>query len=282
MISLYLFISLSVLLTTAFDLISRASLSKTRHEFAYTILWQLFSGFLSLLFLPFDTFTLNFNPHVFLLLAISVAFWALADAFLFSAYKYEEASILSAIFPLSYAFAFLISMLFFGALIRLSIVGGFLIIMAASFLIGFYKTKFRPSRGVAFAIFSSFFSGAALGFNSEVVKSFSIPLYMFVAYLFPALINFFVFLRPKVSELQHELQVQWKAILLNAVVIDISYFCLLKAFQIGNVPQVIPISATSTLLTALAAIVLLQEKKNIGIKIIAAALATLGVILIQL
>ena len=154
--------------------------------------------------------------------------------------------------------------------------------MLASFLIGFYKTKFRPSKGVVFALLCSFFTGAALGFNSEVVKSFSIPPYMFAAFIFLAVVNFFVFLRPKVSEMRYELKTQWKAILLNAVVMDASFFFLLKAFQIGNVPQIVSLSASSTLLTALAGIVILHEKKYAKLKIVAAGLATVGIILVQL
>jgi drug/metabolite transporter (DMT)-like permease len=122
----------------------------------------------------------------------------------------------------------------------------------------------------------------ALGFNSEVVKSFSIPPYMFAAFLFPAAANLFLFLRPKVAELRYELRVQWKAILLNAAVMDASFFFLLKAFQLGNVPQVVALSASSTMLTALAGIVLLKEDKHRTLKIVAAGLATLGVVLVQL
>jgi uncharacterized membrane protein len=124
--------------------------------------------------------------------------------------------------------------------------------------------------------------GAALGLNSEVVKSFSIPPYMFVAFLFPAAVNMLVFLRPKVVELRYELRMQWKAILLNAVVMDASFFFLLKAFQLGNVPQVVALSASSTMLTALAGIVVLKENKHMALKIVAAGLATLGVVLVQL
>src|SRR5207253_6869789 len=116
----------------------------------------------------------------------------------FSAFKHEEASVLSAIFPLSFVFTLVVSIAFFQPTIKLTVVVGFIIIMAASFLIGFYKTYFRPSKGVVFALLCSFFTGAALGFNSEVVKSFSIPPYMFAAFLFPAIVNLFVFLRPKV------------------------------------------------------------------------------------
>ena len=104
---------------------------------------------------------------------------------------------------------------------------------------------------------------------------------MFAAFLFPAAANLFIFLRPKVAELRYELKGQWKKILLNAAVMDASFFFLLKAFQIGNVPQVVALTASSTLLTALAGIVVLKEEKHTTLKIIAAVLATLGLILVQ-
>jgi len=282
MLLLGLCIVLAIGFTVGFNIISRVSLSKTKHEYAYTILWQLFCALLAPLFLPFDGFSINVNPHVLLLFGLSVALWALVDAFLFSAFKYEEASVLSAIFPLNFVFTFVISAVFFKAGIKPTIVVGFLIIMVASLLIGLYHTRFRPSKGIVFALLYSFFLGAALGLNSEVVKSFSIPPYMFVAFLFPAAVNMIVFLRPKVEELRYELRMQWKAILLNAAVMDASFFFLLKAFQLGNVPQVVALSASSTLLTALAGIVVLKENKHMTLKIVVAGLATLGVVLVQL
>jgi drug/metabolite transporter (DMT)-like permease len=282
MILLGLCIVFAIGFTVAFNVISRISLSTTKHEYAYTILWQLFCALLAPLFLLFDRFSISISPHVLLLFALSVALWALVDAFLFSAFKYEEASVLSAIFPLNFVFTFVVSVVFFKAGIKPMIVVGFLIIMASSLLVGVYHTRLRPSKGIVFALLYSFFLGVALGLNSEVVKSFSIPPYMFAAFLFPAAVNLFVFLRPNVSELRYELQVQWKAILLNAAVMDASFFFLLKAFQLGNVPQVVALSASSTLLTALAGIVILREDKHRTLKVVAAGLATLGVVLVQL
>ena len=104
---------------------------------------------------------------------------------------------------------------------------------------------------------------------------------MFAAFLFPAVTNLFIFLRPKVAQLRYELRVQWKKILLNAVVMDVSFFFLLKGFQLGNVPQVVALTASSTLLTALVGVVVLKEEKHTTLKIIAAVLATLGLILVQ-
>ena len=275
-------IVMAVVFTVSFNIISRISLSSTRHESAYTILWQVCCALLAPLFLPFDRFSIAINPHVMVWFALSVALWALVDAFLFSAFKYEEASVLATIFPLNFVFTFLVSLAFFHAGLKPTLVVGFLIIMGASLLIGVYTTRFRLSKGIVFALLYSFFLGVALGFNSEVVKSFSIPPYMFVAFLFPAVVNLWLFLRPKRVELRYELRVQWKAILLNAAVMDASFFCLLKAFQLGNVPQVVALSASSTLLTAVVGIVVLKEEKHRTLKLVAAGLATLGVVLVQL
>nr|HET6903122.1 EamA family transporter [Ktedonobacteraceae bacterium] len=275
-------IVLAVVFTVSFNIISRISLSTTKYESAYTILWQGFCALLAPLFLPFDRFSIAVNPHVLLWFALSVVLWALVDAFLFSAFKYEEASVLAAIFPLNFVFTFVVSVVFFQAGIKPTLVVGFLIIIAASLLIGVYSTRFRLSKGIVFALLYSFFLGVALGFNSEVVKSFSIPPYMFVAFLFPAVANLLLFLRPKGAELRYELRVQWKAILLNAAIMDVSFFFLLKAFQLGNVPQVVALSASSTLLTAIVGIVVLKEEKHRTLKMVAAVLATLGVVLIQL
>jgi drug/metabolite transporter (DMT)-like permease len=274
-------IALAVGFTVSFNIISRMSLATTRHESAYTILWQMFCALLAPLFLMFDRFSVSFNPQVLPLFLISIVLWALVDAFLFSAFKYEEVSILSAIFPLNFLFTFVVSVVFFHSPIKPMIVVGFLIVMFASMLVGLYHTRFRPSKGVIFGLLYSFFLGVALGLNSEVVKSFSIAPYMFAAFLFPALTNLFVFLRPKRTQLRYELKVQWKKILLNAAVMDASFFFLLKAFQLGNVPQVVALTASSTLITALAGVVLLKEDKHIALKIIAAVLATVGLILVQ-
>jgi drug/metabolite transporter (DMT)-like permease len=275
-------IALAIAFTVAFNIISRISLSTTKYESAYTILWQLFCALLAPLFLPFDRFSINVSPRVLLFFALSVMLWALVDAFLFSAFKHEEASVLSAIFPLNFVFTFVVSVVFFHSAIKLTIIVGFLIIMVASLLIGVVHTRFRLSKGIIFGLLYSFFLGVALGFNSEVVKSFSIPPYMVAAFLFPAVANLLVFLRPKRAELSYELNAQWKKILLNAAVMDASFFFLLKAFELGNVPQVVALSASSTLLTALAGVVILKEDKHVALKIIAAALATLGLVLLQL
>ena len=137
--------------TVVFNVISRLSLSTTKHEMRILFCGNCFAGCwppCSCRLIPFH----RAYPACAAVVRGFVAFRALADAFLFSAFKFEEASVLSAIFPLNFVFTFVVSMVFFEAWIKLIIVFGFIIIMLASFfLIGFYKTNFRPSKGVVFA-----------------------------------------------------------------------------------------------------------------------------------
>src|SRR6266536_750357 len=160
-ILLGLCIVLAIAFTVSFNIISRISLSTTRHEYAYTILWQLFCALLAPLFLLFDRVNISLNPQVLPLFALSIVLWALVDAFLFSAFKYEEVSVLSAIFPLNFLFTFVVSVVFFHSVIKPTIVVGFLIVMFASLLVGLYHTRFRPSKGIIFGLLYSFFLGVA-------------------------------------------------------------------------------------------------------------------------
>lgn len=123
-ILLGLCIVLAIGFTVSFNIISRMSLSTTSYEHAYTILWQMFCALLAPLFLLFDQFSISFDPHVLPLFALSIVLWALVDAFLFSAFKYEEASVLSAIFPLNFLFTFVVSVVFFHSVIKPTIVIG--------------------------------------------------------------------------------------------------------------------------------------------------------------
>lgn len=278
----YLFIIISTILLTVFNLFSRSSLSKTNHEFAYTVIWQLASAFIALLFLPFSTFTIGLNGNGIILFLVSIIFWGVADAFLFSAYKYEEASVLSAVFPFNYAIAFLTSVLLFKSHLSIVTITGFLCILFTSFFISFYKSNLKPSKGILFGFISACFTGLAIACNAAIVNKFSIPFYMFIAFLVPAIFNFFIFFRPKIEQVTYEIKVQWKIIVFNAFIIDLSYFFFLKSVEKGSIPQIIAIAATSTILTAIGGIFFLKEKKNISIKLLMALLATVGVILAQM
>src|SRR6202140_2166713 len=83
MMLLGLCIVFAICFTVAFNIISRLSLSTTRHEAAYTILWQAFCALLAPLFLPFDRFSIALDAHVLLPFALSIALWELVDAFMF-------------------------------------------------------------------------------------------------------------------------------------------------------------------------------------------------------
>ncbi len=281
MVFLYLLIGLFVLFQTLSNTLSSKALKKTKYEGAYTVVWQLCSGALMILTLPFIKLYANFDLNLLILFAVSMIFWALTNVFLFKAYKYEDVSVISTVYPLYNIIAFGITALFFNAHINAFILIGFLCITLGSFLSGFYRTKFRPSKGVIFILLSVLFEGIAFGLSIPVTKTYSSFLYIAAGFTIPGLINLFVFLRPKLSHLTYEMSKQWKTILINAIVVDLLYVFEYAALRIGNVSQVVSFGEASTLLTVIGGILFLRERKHIAIKLIAGGLATLGIILAQ-
>ncbi len=278
---LYLFIGLFILFETLNSVLRRKALRKTKYEYAFTILWQLSAGILMILTLPFVKNYGTFNLKILILFGISIFFWALTNAFLFTAYKYEEVSVLSPISPLYNIIAFTIAVVFFSAHINNWVIVGFILIICASLLSGFYMTKFKPSKGVVYFLLSLFFEGIAFGLSIPVTKIYSSFIYIATCFTIPGLINFFIFLRPRVSHLQYEINVQWKTIIACAVIVDLVYVFEYAALKIGNVSQVVSLSAATTFLIVISGIIFLKERKNVPIKIIAALLAIAGALLAQ-
>ncbi len=281
MLIIYSFIALFVLFQTLSSALSSWVTKKTRYEGAYTVLWQLTSGGLMFFTLPFVKLYTNFDVKILLIFAISLIFWALTNVFLFKAYKNEDVSIITTVYPLYNIIAFGVTALFFGAKFNLVIVLGFLLITFASFLTGFYRTKFNPSKGVRFILLSVLCEGIALGLSIPVTKVYSSFLYIAVGFTVPGLINLFLFIRPKISHLAYELSRQWKAIFINAICVDLLYIFEYAALQRGNVSQVVSFGEASTLLTVISGIVFLHERKHIAIKLTAAIIVIVGIILAQ-
>jgi drug/metabolite transporter (DMT)-like permease len=281
MVLLYLLIGLFVLSQTLSNTLSSRALKKTKYENAYTVVWQLCSGIFMLFTLPFVKLYARFDIHLLILFGISLVFWALTNAFLFKAYKTEDVSILTTVYPLYNVIAFGITALFFNARMNGFILIGFFLIILASFLTGFYRTKLRPSKGVIFILLSVLFEGIAFGVSIPVVKVYSSFLYIAVGFIIPGLINQYFFLRPKVAHLQYEIRKQWKTIIINAIIVDLLYIFEYAALNRGNVSQVVSFGEASTFLTVMIGILFLRERSHIKIKLLAALLATVGVILAQ-
>jgi uncharacterized membrane protein len=75
----------------------------------------------------------------------------------------------------------------------------------------------------------------------------------------------------------------WKVIPINAVFIYLTYICIMRAYELGGeVSRMYPIQQTESILVPLLGIILLKERQRIPVKVIAAIIAFLGIILVKL
>lgn len=278
---LYVYIFLSLLFLTLISLVRRYALIKTKYESAFTILSQLSSGLLMILVLPFIDLKISYSVNIFILHALSLFFWALTNIYLFKAFKHEEVSVLAPITPLYNVISYGILVSFFGAHLSLAAILGFILIISASFLSGFYKTGFKPSQGVYYYLLTMLFQGIAFALSVPVTKVIPSYLYIATGFTIPGLLNLFFLLKPKFSEIEYEIKKQWKILLVCALIIDLYYIFLFAALKIGNVSQVLSFDAAGTFLIVIGGIIFLKERKNVLIKLIASVLAFVGVVLAQ-
>jgi drug/metabolite transporter (DMT)-like permease len=223
----------------------------------------------------------SITPFIVLVTIVVAMLWGLSDLFTFTAYKFEEASVLTSIYPLYHVIAFLVSIIFFRSQLTFMLVIGFLCIAIASFVASYQREDFHISKGMWYCLASCVSYGLALGLMPILANAFSITINLLIGYGGP-LVATLLFTRPAWKEYQHELQTQWWKILILSILGVSFYVLLIFSYRGGNVPLVIVTLSLETVLTALAGIVILKERNNMKRKLLAAIIATIGVLLIQL
>jgi len=276
------YVGLCLFFSVSFTLISRVSMSTTtKYTSAYTVLWEVLTGLMALPLLPFSSGNFHVDPRLAIVGIVSLILYTISNFFIFTAFKYEEASVLSVILPINNIFTFLATILIFKAVFTNFTVAGIVLILLAILLSQFFQHTFRISKGSAYGLLFAAFIGLALAFDAEVVKTFSVVTFIAAGFLVPAVLNQFVFLRPSWHELKYELTHQTFKLLLNAASQCLSTFFLYEAFTVGSTLQVVSVFALSTILTTLAGIIFLKERDHIPAKLASSVLATVGIILIN-
>lgn len=139
--------------------------------------------------------------------------------------------------------------------------------------------QFRVDRGVKYALivtFASAFSGVIL---KQAAGMASIPVVVF-AFSFPAVILLPLFMKSGVSRIQAKLTSVVSHNLPASAVNLIGMFALTMAARLGTASQVTGVFQGVAMLAVASGIILLGEKENQGVKILAACLTTVGIILL--
>ncbi len=259
----------------------KVSATKAKKDGALTVLLEFQAGLISLFLIPFFEFKISHDIRVYILLGLSVIFYAINDRINTKIRKSLEISIVTILRQLSSVFMIFFGLIFFKEEFILQKFIGSLLIIFSNVLVFWDKDKIKINRDVVFGIFANICVSMAMFLDVNISKGFNLPLYIGITLIIPSILIFLVE-RIKICDIIGEYKFgEKKAIILTSISWSIMVFSQLRAYQLGQVTIVAPLCALSVIINVIAGILFFSEKENILKKIISAILITISVILIS-
>lgn len=249
---------------------------------ALTILLQMTAGVVALLLCPLFEFKLPTDISVYIMLAISIVFYAITDRVNTTVRSGIEASTFSMLKQLSTTFMIFAGLVFFKEEFVLTKFIGAMLIIFSNVLIFYKKGKFEFNKYLLLGVFANISFTIALFLDVNISDNFNLPFYVALTLIIPALL-IMIFEKIKPSEIKDEfIAGDKKAILITAISWAIMIIANLRAYQLGNVTVIAPLCALTVMTNVIVGYIFLNEKDNLIRKIIAAILIIISILLIKI
>lgn len=277
-----LYVVLYLVLATIFTQSYKIATKTLKRPGALTALLQVTAGLTALLLCPFFEVKFPTDIRVYIMLGISILFYAISDRINTTVRSGIEASTFSMLKQLSTTFMIFAGLIFFKEEFILTKFIGAMLIIFSNILIFYKKGKFEFNRYILLGILANIAFTVALFLDVNISDNFNLPFYVALTLIIPALL-IMVFEKIKPSEIKNELvDGNKKAILITALSWATSIIVNLRAYQLGNVTIVAPLSALTVMLNVIVGYLFLKERDNLLRKIIAAILIIISIILIKI
>lgn len=271
----------STLCFSFYGLLGRVLVVDSEEPKAFSAVYNFLAGFFVLFFLLFDKFSWKPIPLPIILLTITMVFtYGIFNRTEYVAKKHMELSLFNIVAKLAALLTFLLSVLLLKESLTVNKIIAALLILGANFIVFYKKEGIKIDKGIKYALIMSFFLGVSWTIDKVAAPYWSLPIYAFMGY---ALANIFVIYFPTIplSTMVKEFKrTNWKIALLAAMASS-GYYFLIKAFTAGEASKVILINSTNTFITIILAIIILKERKDASLKILAGILALVGVFLLK-
>lgn len=276
-----LYVILYLVFATIFTQFYKVATKTMQKTGALTVLLQLLAGAVALLLFPFFEIKFPSNVSVYIMLGISVIFYAITDRVNTTVRSGIEASTFSMLKQLSTTFMIFAGLIFFKEPFIVTKFIGALLIIFSNLLIFYKKGKFEFNKYIAFGILGNISFTIALFLDVNISDNFNLPFYVAMTLMVPAIL-IMIFERIKPSEIKNELvKGNKKAIAITAISWGVSIISQLRAYQLQKVTIVAPLCALTVMLNVIVGYVFLKEKDNMLRKIIAAILIIISVVLLN-
>lgn len=283
-----LLIASSVLIESIAHIYRRYFLEKYKLDTVlFAILYQIIGGigiFLYLIVAEPQSIQLDINENWPNLL-LSIFLYFIGSITITLAYKKSQASEVVIIFATRAIWIIVGASIFLDEVITTgNIIGAILIILSIVLLTYSPKKskKFKPNKGVVYALISAPIFGLALVNDAYVTRSMETEFYVFISFFIVGIIMLPLRLN-KLGQVKENFNFKFAFNLFMASVpYTASVILALKAIEAGNnAAQIGPIQQTTVIITTLLGIIFLKENSQYIKKIISACIAFLGAYLVN-
>lgn len=275
-------IAIAVVLNTLNKLYTKFAIYKT-DSFIFLLAINIAAMFLSLpiLLINLDKTLLLSWWQVIVMFCVG-GLWSLNGYLAHLTTEKSEVSVREPFTQLQIIWASLAGMFFFGEVLKLQQVVGIIFIITSGIVLvykkDFIKNVSKESHLFLIVIYTIFTAFVAA--MEKFVMSFTTPeVFMFFSYFSTSML-LIPFISTNLHDVRHS--IKYKGVLFwGGLLTFVTHIATLYVYKNFDFAISYPLLKIATPLTAIAGIILFNEKKNLGRKIVAIILATLGVILIK-
>ncbi len=276
-----LYVLFYLVLATMFTQFYKTATKTLKKAGALTILLQMIAGLTVLILCPLFEFKFPTDVKIYIMLGLSIIFYAISDRINTTVRSGIEASTFSILKQLSTTFMIFAGLIFFKEEFILTKFIGAMLIIFSNVLIFYRKGKFEFNKYILLGVLANITFTIALFLDVNISEGFNLPIYVALTLIIPALL-IMIFERIKPSEIKNELvNGNKKSIFITALSWGIMIVSQLRAYQLGNVTIVAPLCALTVILNVIVGYLFLNEKDNLLRKIISAIIIIISIILIK-
>lgn len=277
-----LFSIISGVLASSQSIIARMFLKNIKDAKAFSFYFSIVGSIVTLPFvLTNGQFSRNLDTWVILILICILI--VIHNWLFFAATKYIEPSVQSTVNRFRLIWIFLVGVLIFSeASTPTKLIGTILTISAGIVLISKYRSGMKLT-GIIFTIICTLISTIVVASYKPLLTEFNGIALGFFVFFFPAMIIFIALPDRfnRISKLYRENNGK-KWLILAGAFGGLGNLAVMQAFQTGELSRVVVVTESFLFLTLIGEALILKERSNLRLKVLAVILSVVGAILVQL
>ena len=255
----------------------KLSIKDNVRDGASTVLLQIICALSFLFLIPFFPLKFSLDYRVYLMLFGALIFYAINDRAQTTARSGLPVSEFMIFLQFSKVFLIIAGIFIFHDSVIISKMIGAALIMAGTFVLLFKKGQFVFNKYVFWALAGTLAMSIGMTIDIGLINQFNMPLYLLFSFLVPAIL-IMIFEKISYTDIINEIKRGKKR---HYFLTGISWcgasFFMYRAFVLGSVSLIAPLSALNVLLNVIVAYFFLNERDDIVKKISVSILILLGV-----